>query len=151
MKKIKTHLQSGFTVAEVLISVIVFAIMAVSMAQAFTAVDNVYGRTRQLYEIYTVLSACPEIDRALQYEQVTGAVQCFPNNTFQIENETGTSGTVSYSPTLTVNQTSALPVGDPLRSVPNAKVVEVNVDYLNPVNAPWDIRLLISRNGIGQL
>ena len=149
MKKIKKRLQKGFTVAEVLISIIVFSIMAVAMAQGFTAVDNVYTRTRQLYEIYTVLSACPEIDRALQYEHVTGSVQCFPNNTFAKEG--GNSGTLSYSPTLTVTNTENLPTGDALKSIPGAKVVEVKVNYLNPVNSPWDIRLLISRNGIGQL
>ena len=149
MKKIKKRLQKGFTVAEVLISIIVFSIMAVAMAQGFTAVDNVYTRTRQLYEIYTVLSACPEIDRALQYEQVTGSVQCFPNNTFTKEG--GNSGTLSYSPTLTVTNTENLPTGDALKSIPGAKVVVVKVNYLNPVNSPWDIRLLISRNGIGQL
>lgn len=141
--------QRGFTVAEVLISVIVFGIMAVGMAQAFTAVDNVYARTRQLYELYTVLSACPEIDRALQYEQVTGSVQCFPNNSF--DKEGGYTGQISYSPVLTVTDTGSLPVGDALRTIPNSKVVDVKVDYLNPINAPWNIRLLISRNGIGQL
>jgi prepilin-type N-terminal cleavage/methylation domain-containing protein len=150
MKKIKIRRKDkGFTVAEVLISIIVFALMATAMAQAFTAVDNVYARTRQLYEIYTVLSACPEIDRALQYEQVTGSVQCFPNNTFAVEG--GGSGTIVYNPSLTVTQTSDLPGTDALRNVPNAKVVEVKVNYLNPVSSPWDIRLLISRNGIGQL
>ena len=150
MKKIKIRRKdSGFTVAEVLISIIVFALMATAMAQAFTAVDNVYARTRQLYEIYTVLSACPEIDRALQYEQVTGSVQCFPNNTFAVEG--GGSGTIVYNPSLTVTQTSDLPGSDALKGVPNAKVVEVKVNYLNPVSSPWDIRLLISRNGIGQL
>ena len=149
MKKIKKRLQNGFTVAEVLISVVVFSIMAVAMAEGFTAADNVYTRTRQLYDIYTVLSACPEIDRALQYEQVTGSAQCFPNNTF--DKEGGYSGTISYSPSLTVTDTANLPNGDALKSVPNGKVVEVQVNYLNPVNNPWDIRLLISRNGIGQL
>jgi prepilin-type N-terminal cleavage/methylation domain-containing protein len=149
MKKIKKRLQKGFTVAEVLISIVVFSIMAIAMAQGFTAVDNVYTRTRQLYEIYTVLSACPEIDRALQYEQVTGSVQCFPNNTFVKEG--GHSGNLTYSPTLTVTNTADLPNGDALKSIPNAKVVEVKVDYLSPINKPWDIRLLISRNGIGQL
>jgi prepilin-type N-terminal cleavage/methylation domain-containing protein len=148
MKKIKNRIK-GFTVAEVLISIVVFSIMAVAMSEGFTAAANVYARTRQYYEIYTVLSACPEIDRALQYDQITGAVQCFPNNTFTKEG--GYSGTLSYSPTLTVTNTSSLPAGDPLQSVPNSKVVEVKVDYLNPSNKPWDIRLLISRNGIGQL
>jgi type II secretory pathway pseudopilin PulG len=147
MKKIKNL--KGFTVAEVLISIVVFSIMAVAMAQGFTAAANVYARTRQLYEIYTVLSACPEIDRALQYEQVTGSVQCFPNNTF--DKEGGYSGTLSYNPSLTVTNTENLPSGDALKSIPGAKVVEVKVDYLNPINNPWDIRLLISRNGIGQL
>jgi hypothetical protein len=148
MKKIKTRIE-GFTVAEVLISIVVFSMMAVTVAQGFTAVDNVYTRTRQLYEIYTVLSACPEIDRALQYEQVTGSVQCFPNNTFVKEN--GYAGTLTYTPSLTVTNTADLPTGDALKAVPNAKVVEVRVNYLNPVVNPWDIRLLISRNGIGQL
>jgi hypothetical protein len=148
MKKIKTRIE-GFTVAEVLISIVVFAMMAVTVAQGFTAVDNLYTRTRQLYEIYTVLSACPEIDRALQYEQVTGSVQCFPNNTFAKEG--GYSGNLTYTPTLTVTNTANLPNGDALKSIPNAKVVQVQVNYLNPVTNPWDIRLLISRNGIGQL
>lgn len=141
--------QKGFTVAEVLISVVVFGIMAVGMAQAFIVVDTLYARTRQLYELYTVLSACPEIDRALQYEQVVGSVNCFPNNVFDVEG--GSSGTIAYTPTLSVNETSSLPMSDALSAVPGSKVVTVEVDYINSTSLPYKIRLLISRNGIGQL
>lgn len=140
----------GFTLIEILVSITVFSIMAIGLAQAFVTVDGLYARTKQLYEVYTVLSACPEIDRALQYDQVNGAVNCFPNNTFEVEG--GGTGIISYTPSLDVFSTSSLPASDELRSVPNSKVIDVQVNYpKNPSISPWKIRLLISRNGIAQL
>lgn len=147
MKHKKQH---GFTIVEILVSIVIFGILAVALVQSFISAENLYSRSKQLYEIYTVLSACPEIDRALQYDQVSGGINCFPNNTFEVEG--GGVGTISYVPSLTVTESASLPVSDSLRTVPNSKVIDVEVNYPNnPVLSPWKIRLLISRNGIAQL
>lgn len=147
--KRKTKQQNGFTIVEILISIMVFSIMTIGLSQAYVVVDSLYGRTKQLYEIYTVLSACPEIDRALQYEQLDEGVNCFPNNTFDVEG--GGSGDIAYDPDLVIKETSELAAGDELRNIPDSKVIDVKVTYPNSSILPWEIRLLISRNGIGQL
>lgn len=140
----------GFTVVEILVSIVIFGMLSIALVQSYISSETLYSRSKQLYEIYTVLSACPEIDRALQYDQVSGGINCFPNNTFAVEG--GGIGMISYSPTLTVTETANLPVGDALRNVPNSKVINVVVNYPNnPAMSPWKIRLLISRNGIAQL
>ncbi len=147
MKKLKIQNESGFTLAEVVISLAVFSLMVVGIANAYSTVDNLYARTRQLTEMYVVLSACPEIDRALQYESIS-TTNCFPSNIFDVEGDSG--GQVTYQPTISVSKTEDLPTGDSLKIVPDSKVIDIEVDYLNDINRPWEIRLLISRNGIGQ-
>lgn len=147
MEKQKSDKEQGFTLAEIVISLAVFSLMVIGIANAFNTVDNLYARTRQLTEMYVVLSACPEIDRALQYESITTS-NCFPSNIFDVEGDSG--GQLTYIPTASVTSTENLPTGDPLRSVPDSKVIDIGVDYLNENSNPWAIRLLISRNGIGQ-
>ena len=99
--------------------------------------------------MYAVLSACPEIDRALEYSTLSGSTNCFPNNTFQAEGGSGI--TITYSPTVTVTDTPSLASGDPLRTVPDSKVIQITVPFLNSSDPPLQLRMLITRNGIGQL
>lgn len=141
--------EDGYTFVEFVIAAFIFSILVIGIGNAFNAVSRTYALTRQLNEMYAVLSACPEIDRALQYDSLSGSTNCFPNNTF--ESEGGINSTITYNPTLTVMQTNELPISDPLYNIPDSKVVEVSVDYTNPLNKPWKIRLLVTRNGISQL
>jgi prepilin-type N-terminal cleavage/methylation domain-containing protein len=142
--------QRGFTLVEVLIATVIFPILFISVAQIFNLIRTQYGYARQYNEVYGVLSACPELDRALQYDILSGSTNCFPNNVFQAEG--GSTNTITYAPTLTVTDTSSLPAGDPLQAVPDSKVVDLSVNInQNNTNLPMKIRLLITRNGIGQL
>ena len=142
--------QHGFTSVEFMVAAVVFALLVIGLIGAFISLRNGYATARQLNEIYTVLSACPEIDRALEFSALSSSSNCFPNNTFAVENNGG--GTISYSPSLTVTNTSALESSDPLRSVPDAKVVNVKVSFPKQPNVvPLELRLLITRNGVGQL
>ena len=63
----------------------------------------------------------------------------------------GGSGTISYTPTLTVTDTSALAVSDPLKTIPDSKVVDLSLNISQNNNSiPLKLRLLITRSGIGQ-
>ena len=121
------------------------------MTIAYNSIRVAYTDARQYNQIYAVLSACPELDRALDYNYISGSTNCYPNNSFSVE-DSG-SGSVTYSPTLTVTPTSSLPNTDPLSSIPNSKIVQVNVNFLRPfTNAPpVQLRMLITQNGLGQL
>jgi hypothetical protein len=141
--------EGGYTFVEFVIASFIFSILVIGLGNAFNSVSRTYALNRQLNEMYAVLSACPEIDRALQYDSISGATNCFPNNTFQAEG--GINTTITYTPTLTVTPTSLLSPSDPLSAIPDSKVVEVSVDYTNPLSKPWKIRLLVTRNGISQL
>lgn len=149
MKKPKSSDQSGFTVIELLMACIIFPIIVVGLSNAFDAVRKAYVTARQLNEVYAVLSACPEVDRALEYNTLTSTSNCYPNNIFATEG--GTGGTITYSPTLTVTETEDLVTGDPLKNIPDSKVVDVSVSIPNNPAPPLRVRLLITRNGIGQL
>jgi hypothetical protein len=85
----------------------------------------------------------------LDYDIVTGANNCYPNNTFYGEN--GGSAQFTYTPNLTVTATSSLPNTDPLQGVPDSKVIDINVRRVNSTAQPMQLRMLITRNGIGQL
>jgi Tfp pilus assembly protein PilE len=139
----------GFTMVEIITAVIVFPMIVISMYSAFRAVSVDYAHARQFNEMYAVLSACPEIDRALDYDIVTGTNNCFPNNTFSGEN--GGSATFTYTPVLTVTPTASLANTDPLQAVPDSKVIDINVNHLNSTAPALELRMLITRNGIGQL
>lgn len=133
---------------EIVTACVIFPIIVVSMYNAFSAVSLDYTRARQFNEMYAVLSACPEIDRALDYDIVTGSNNCYPNNTFYGE---GGSAVFTYTPVLTVTPTSSLPNTDPLQVIPDSKVIDINVQRINSTAPPLELRMLITRNGIGQL
>lgn len=139
----------GFTIVEIVTACVVFPLIVVSVYAAFRAVSTTYSRARQFNDMYAVLSACPEIDRALDYDIVTGANNCYPNNTFYGEN--GGGAVFIYTPDLTVTQTGTLPAADPLQSVPDSKVIDIQVSRLNSSAPALELRMLITRNGIGQL
>jgi hypothetical protein len=139
----------GFTIVEIVTACVVFPLIVASVYAAFQAVSTTYSRARQFNDMYAVLSACPEIDRALDYDIVTGANNCYPNNTFYGEN--GGGAVFTYTPDLTVSQTSSLPAADPLQPVPDSKVIDIKVSRLNSSAPALELRMLITRNGIGQL
>ena len=58
--------------------------------------------------------------------------------------------TITYTPTLSVTPADQLNILDPLYNIPDSKVIDISVS--NPVSnaQPWQIRLLVARNGIGQ-
>lgn len=146
--EIPTEKKSGFSTVEIIIVMILVVILSGSVSYAFQNLMQTYAMTRQLNEIYAVLSSCPEIDRALQFENISGASNCFPNNIFQGEGVT--ASTITYHPTLSVKTTNTLPLTDPLYNVHDSKVVDVSVSRPNSPNTAWKVRLLVTRNGIGQ-
>lgn len=141
--------EKGFTTVELLIACVIFPIIVVGMSNAFTAVQRSYTLARQLNEIYAVLSACPEIDRALEFSSLSSSTNCYPNTSFRTEG--GSGSTISYSPSMTVTDTSALPAADPLQTTPDSKVIHINVGIPGRSSPPWQLRMLITRHGIGQL
>jgi hypothetical protein len=144
--------EGGFTTVELILACVIFPIIVVGISDAIISVRSSYTVARQLNEIYAVLSACPEIDRALEYSSLSTGTNCYPNNSFLVENQAGERMN-TYSPDLTVTGTGDLPGSDPLSGIPDSKVVEINVDFLPPASStePLSMRMLITRNGIGQL
>lgn len=140
--------QSGFSIIEIILACAIFPLIAYSISQGYDAVRRSYTVSKQLNEIYAVLSACPEIDRALEYDSVTSATNCYPNNSFKAEG--GGTRIISYAPTLTVTSATSLPATDPLSTVPDSKVVNIKVGFQKSTAPPVELRLLITRNGIGQ-
>jgi hypothetical protein len=145
----KSKDQYGFTMVEVMTACVIFPLIVVSIYSAFQAISTDYSQGRQFNDIYAVLSACPEIDRALDYDILTGTNNCYPNNTFYGEN--GGSAVFTYTPTLTVTPTGSLPNTDPLQAVPDSKIIDITVSRINSSAPPLELRMLITRNGIGQL
>ena len=129
---------------------VVFAIIVIGLTNAYTSIRRSYALARQLDEMYTVLSACPEVDRALEFNALSSTSNCYPNNSFPAEN--GGGGTITYSPSLTVTATSALSSTDPLKPIPDSKVVNISVGFQAPYTSrpPMQLRMLITRNGIAQ-
>lgn len=154
LKNVRKSLRpdNGFTAVELVLACVIFPIIVIGIATAYNAIHRSYTTARQLNEIYAVLSACPEVDRALEYNSLSSTANCYPNNTFYVE-DTETGKTINYSPSLTVTNTSALPGSDPLSAVPDSKVVQIQVGFLPPNSnaTPLKLRMLITRNGIGQL
>lgn len=145
----KTKNQAGFSLVEIILACAIFPIIVVGLTQGFNTIRNSYTLSKELNQMYAVLSACPEIDRALEYDSVVSGSNCYPNNTFYAE---GGSGTVfTYSPSLTVTTTPSLPGTDPLQAVPDSKVIDISVGYLRSAAPQLELRMLITRNGIGQL
>lgn len=150
MKKLFSRLsQTGFSSVELLLASFIFPLIVIGIAHSYDAVRSSYTLAKQLNEMYAVLSACPEIDRALQYDSISGSVNCFPNNTFQAEG--GSGNIITYTPTLSVTTTPSLPAADPLQTIPDSKVIDINVGYQHSAAPPLELRMLITRNGIGQL
>lgn len=146
----QTRRQQGLTVVELLVAAVVFGIVVIGLTNAYIAMRQTYTLARQLDEMYIVLSACPEVDRALEFSSLSNSSNCYPNNSFPTED--GTGATVSYSPTITVTDTTALPNTDPLYNIPDSKVVSISVGYQRPYTnvPPLQLRMLITRNGIAQ-
>lgn len=140
---------SGFTLVEIIVCSIIFPLIVLALSNGYRAVRDSYNVTRQLNEVYAVLSACPEIDRALEYDVITGSSNCYPNNSFLAENRSGK--VLTYSPDLTITNTSDLAGTDPLQTIPDSKVIDVKVKSLKANSQTFELRMLITRNGIGQL
>jgi hypothetical protein len=140
----------GFSIIELLISLIIFPLLLIGIVSAYNSARHVYTTTRQLNEMYTVLSSCPELDRGLEFNSLSSTNNCYPNNTFPTED--GGNATVTYAPSLTVTDTSNLPASDSLKAIPDSKVVDVSVGWPAPSTSlpPIKLRILITRNGIGQ-
>lgn len=143
---------SGFTIVELVLACVIFPLIVVGVANSYNSIRQSYTTARQLNEMYAVLSACPELDRALEFNSLSSGTNCYPNNVFQVEDTTA-SRSITYSPTLTVTDTSALASTDPLKSIPDSKAVNIQVGFPAPNTAmtPLQLRILITRNGIGQL
>ena len=140
--------EHGFTLVEMLLACAIFPMIVIGLSQGYDAIRRSYSISRQLNEMYTVLSACPEIDRALEYDSITSTNNCYPNNTFQAEG--GSSTLIQYAPTLTVTDTTALDSTDPLYNVPNSKAVNISVGFQKNTSKKLQLRMLITRGGIGQ-
>ncbi len=140
--------QSGFTLVEIVLACVIFPIIVIGLSNSFDAVRKSYTIAKELNEIYAVLSACPELDRGIQFISLTNTSNCYPNNTFNAEGGSGIQYT--YSPSMTVTNTSDLPAGDPLKPFPDSKVINVTVGYLHSSAPPLSLRVLITRNGIAQ-
>lgn len=141
--------EAGFSLIEVLIAAVIFPLIVYGLYNAHLAVNRSYAIARQYNEIYAVLSACPELDRALEFNSITQDNNCFPNNTFQIEG--GSEGIITYNPNLQISETSELDPLDPLAAIPDTKIISIDVDLQNAATAPpVELRLLVSRNGLGQ-
>ena len=140
----------GFSIVELLVAIVIFPLLMIGITRAYNSARHIYQVTRQLNQMYIVLSSCPELDRGLEFNSLSSSTNCYPNNTFPAED--GGTGTISYAPTLTVTDTASLPASDPLQAVPDSKVVDekVNWPYPNGAIVPLRVRMLITRNGIGQ-
>jgi hypothetical protein len=147
--KIPKPKSDGFSLVEVILASVIFPLIVASLSYGYDAVRRSYTVSRQFNEMYAVLSACPEIDRALEYDSITSSNNCYPNNSFKSEGA-GTS-TITYSPNLTVTSTPSLPNTDPLQAVPDSKVIDISVGFQQSAAPPLELRMLITRNGIGQL
>jgi type II secretory pathway pseudopilin PulG len=141
---------NGFSIVEILLACIILPVVVAGVVNSFNAIRHTYSVSRQLNEMYTVLSACPELDRALEFNSLSNTNNCYPNNSFPAEN--GGSATISYTPSLSVTDTSSLPGSDPLSTIPDSKVVSISVGFPAPNSnrPPVQLRMLITRNGIGQ-
>lgn len=141
--------ETGFTTVELIIACVIFPIVVIGISNAFSGVQRSYMLARQLNEVYAVLSACPEIDRALEFSSLSSSSNCYPNTSFRAEGGSGLTNT--YNPSMTVTDTSSLAASDPLRTIPDSKIININVGIPGRSSPPWQLRMLITRHGIGQL
>lgn len=149
MNLLSNKKSAGFTIVEIILAIVIFPIIVIGISQSFESVSKSYSLARQFNEMYTVLSACPEIDRALEFATLSSASNCYPTNVFDVEG--GSSNTITYTPSLTVTDTANLPSSDPLRTIPDSKVVDISVNYFRGTGPALQLRMLVTRNGIAQL
>lgn len=140
--------QAGFSIMEIIIASVIFPIIVVGLYNANMAVTRSYSIARQYNEIYAVLSACPELDRALEFNSISEDNNCFPNNVFQVEG--GSEGTITYTPNLSIEDTEDLDASNDLSDVEDAKLISIDVEIPNTSAPPVELRLLVSRDGLGQ-
>lgn len=142
--------QQGFSIIELLVAIVIFPLLMIGIVSSYNSAKHVYQITRQMNQMYIVLSSCPELDRGLEFNSLSSSTNCYPNNTFPAED--GGTATISYAPVLTVTDTSSLPASDPLKAIPDSKIVEERVKwpYPNAALPELRVRMLITRNGIGQ-
>lgn len=145
---IKNKVQAGFSIVEFVLACVIFPIIVGSLTAGYSSIRHTYTVSKQYNEMYAVLSACPEIDRALEYDSISSSNNCFPNNSFKAEG--GSGNIIIYTPTLSVTNSSALPNTDPLQAIPDSKVVDITVNFQKNTGVPQELRMLITRNGIGQ-
>jgi hypothetical protein len=140
----------GFSIIELLIACVIVPFLVLGISTAYNSIRNSYVLARQFNEMYAVLSACPELDRALEFSSLSSSTNCYPNNSFAAENSG--NGTVTYTPVLTVQDTSSLASSDPLKTIPDSKIISISVGYPAPNTGrpPLQLRMLITNNGIGQ-
>lgn len=127
---------------------VIFPIIVVGLYNATMAVNRSYSIARQYNEIYAVLSACPELDRALEFNSITEENNCFPNNVFEIEG--GSDGVITYEPDLSITDTDELESSNELAPFSDSKLIEISVDIPNITAPPVELQLLVTRNGLGQ-
>jgi Tfp pilus assembly protein PilE len=141
----------GFTIVELVLACVIFPLIVAGITTSYNSIRQAYMTARQMNEMYAVLSACPELDRALEFNSLNSGTNCYPNNSFQVENTTATTIN-TYAPTLIVTDTTSLPTTDPLQTIPDSKVVNIQVGFPRPNTnrPPLQLRILITRNGIGQ-
>src|SRR5690349_21030074 len=96
--------QRGVTVVEFAIASVVFGIVVIGLTNGYTSMRQAYALAREMDEMYIVLSACPEVDRALEFTSLTNSSNCYPNNSFPAED--GGTGTITFSPTISVTDTT---------------------------------------------
>lgn len=144
------RVQDGFTAVEFIVASVIFVIIVIGLVNSYTSIQQSYTLAREYNEMYTVLSACPEVDRALEFNSISSTANCYPNNSFPTED--GGAGTITYTPALTVTATQNLPSSDPLQGIPDSKVVDIKVGFPPPNSASpeLELRMLITRNGIAQ-
>jgi prepilin-type N-terminal cleavage/methylation domain-containing protein len=139
----------GFTAIEVIVACVIFPIIVIGLSNAYDSVRHSYTLAKRFNEMYSVLSACPELDRALEFTSLSASANCYPNNSVDVEG--GSGRIITYSPVMTVTDTASLPLSDPLKTVPDSKIINIQVSYPRSSAPPLELRMLITRNGIGQL
>lgn len=140
--------QLGFTIVELMLACIIFPLYVIGFTNASDSIQRAYRTAKEYNEMYAVLSACPEIDRALEFSSLSNSTNCFPNNVFAAEG--GSGHTITYNPNVTVTDTSSLGNTDPLKTVPDSKIIYISVPFRNSSVPQLQLRMLITRNGIGQ-
>lgn len=142
----KNMSEDGFTIAEVVVGIIVFSIVAVACWQTIVIMRRNYAQTRQMNDVAAAMLTFPELNRGLRYESINNATFT-PDIPIRSEGQSGSS--ITYKPTVTIQDSSSV---SETSTVPNSKVIDVSIPYrgMGGNVQPIKLRLLIARNGIGQ-